>query len=111
MTQELAARGFADQAAEAVREAVLRDGADVVELLLDLGLVDLNKRDYWGQRLLHSAVLSKEWESYPRIDVIALLLRRGADVKAKNFERQTAKDLAIAKGFTAAVDLLHAHER
>lgn len=109
--RELADRGFEDQAKRALREAVSRDGVDVVRLLIDVLSQDVNMKDTEGQALLHIAVLSKGWEYHPRFDVVALLLRRGANVWAKNSEGQTASELAVATGFTEAVHLLQSYER
>lgn len=117
VVHELALRGYMHQVKRALCEAVLIDTAAVVSLLLDLEVAFVNIRNATGSTLLHMAVLSTEWErssakavSNPRTEVIELLLRRGADVKAVNFEGQTAKDFAVAKGYTEAVELLQANE-
>ena len=118
IVHEVARQGWGYQAKEALLEAIRVDRGGVVNLLMFLGRVDVNARNPTGQTLLHMAVLSKQWErsdhygrpENPRTEVIRLLLRRGADVKALNFKGQTAKDLAVAEGYTAAVELLQAHE-
>lgn len=117
VVDEVARRGWGHQAKDALLDAVQLDTPAVVNFLMFLGLVDVNARNAAGQTLLHLAVLSKQWEisdvygaMNPRTEVIALLLRRGADVKALNFKGQTAKDLAVAEGYTAAVELLQANE-
>ena len=118
IVNELVLRGFSHQATKALFKAVLIDTVDVVKLLIDHGAADASARNRKGQSVLHMAVLSKQWEredAYgavnPRIAVLALLLDRGADVKAMDFQGQTAKELAVATGFIAAVKLLDDVER
>lgn len=118
VVHELVLRGFAHQATTAVFKAVLIDTVDVVKMLIDHGAADVSARNQKGQSLLHMAVLSKQWERSdahgvvnPRIEVLALLLDRGADVEATDFQGQTAKGLAVAMRYTEAVELLQAVER
>ena len=118
VVQELVRRGFAHQATAALFKAVLTDPVRVVELLIDHGAADVSARNRKGQAPLHMAVLSKRWERSdargvvdPRIEVLALLLDRGADGMATDFQGQTAMGLAVATGYTAAVELLQATER
>ncbi len=118
IVNELIRRGFASQATKALFKAVLIDTVEVVSLLIDHGAADVNARNRNGQSVLHLAVLSKRWERSnthgfvnPRIGVLALLLDRGADVKAEDSQGQTPRQLALATGYTAAVELLDATER
>ena len=106
IVRELARRGFMHQAKRALCEAVLLYTAEVVNLLLDLEVRFVNTRNATGSTLLHMAVLAGKLN--PRIEVIVVLLGRGADVKAKNFEGQTAEELAVATGYVAAKELLRA---
>ncbi len=119
IVNELIRRGFASQATKALVKAVLIDKVDIVRLLIDHGAADVNARNRNGQSVLHIAVLSKRWERFgthgvvnnPRIKVLALLLDRGADVKAEDSQGQAPRQLALAAGYTAAVELLDATER
>ena len=115
IVNELIRRGFATQATKSLFKAVLIDTVDVVRLLIDHGVADVNARNRNGQSILHMAVWSKRWERSdthgvvnPRIEVLALLLDRGADVKVEDSQGQTPKQLALVTGYTAAVELLEA---
>lgn len=111
---ELARRGFAHQAKKALRQAILLDEVDVVRRLIDLGgmYLDVNA-PIQKQTFLHLAVKLRGLEvpiADPRLGVVELLLNRGADVKVRNSQGQTAKELAEARGYTAAVELIQAYE-
>ncbi len=43
------------------------------------------------------------------VEVVAVLLRNGADLKSRNLETSTALDLAQAAGHAVVADLLNSH--
>ncbi len=99
---------------------------DLVELLLEKG-ADMTIRDYSGATALHSAaqgqkgraemLLESEADISPlrlevkrwNREVVELLLRKGADIEAKDYSGATALHLAAAKGDIGSAELLLTH--
>lgn len=68
-------------------KVILRASLDVLQYLLDKGS-DVNEADSRNQTLLMQAALSD------RPEVVQLLIKRGADIEAKNIYGHTAYDMA-----------------
>ena len=83
----------------ALHEAVGKNHADVVQVLIDAG-ADIEKKDAWGRSPLLLGCKSNV------NDVVKVLIRAGADVGARDRDGMTCLMFASAGGFTTIVKSL-----
>lgn len=85
---------------ESLRDAIFDNDIDRVQELLQVESVDVDHFDAGGQTLLH---LASFWG---RMEIVKLLLARGASLKTKNAAGCTALDLATHWGHSSVAEVI-----
>ena len=80
------------------------ESVECLQVLLDLGVLDINKKDLDANSALHLALLNEDMDTDIQLQFVRMLTADGADLTAKNNDGLTAQDItSIFIGVKGAV--------